>query len=140
MRLPISFGGCIAVAFFLEALPHTVLGDVLSSSGFTNCDQNADIKVNSADVQFDRASGVVTFSVSGTSTKQQEVKASLVVTAYGNQVFEKDFNPCDDATKVDELCPGKNFSYATVKRLLRVRQYQRVPSLPTAHKKYPPSF
>ena len=110
MRLPSFVGRHIAVAFFLGALPSVVLtADILSSSGFTNCDQNADIKVNNADVQFDRASGVVTFSVSGTSNKQQKVKASLVVSAYGNQVYEKDFDPCDDATKVTQLCPGKQW-------------------------------
>ena len=108
MRLPKPLDRRIAIASFLLVLPSIVLAaDVLSSSGFTNCDQNADIKVNNADVRFDRASGVVDFSVSGTSNKQQNVKASLIVTAYGNQVFQKDFDPCDPSTKVDQLCPGE---------------------------------
>ena len=91
----------------LGALPiSTIAADVLTSSGFTNCQENADIKVNKADISFDRATGKVTFDMSGTSAKVQKVKASLVVTAYGVQVFTKDFNPCDSETKVDQLCPG----------------------------------
>lgn len=84
----------------------TIAADILSSSGFTNCQLNASVKVNNAEVKFDRASGVVTFDLSGTSTKQQNVNATLVVTAYGKQVFEKAFDPCSAATKVSQLCPG----------------------------------
>ena len=79
--------------------------DVLSSSGFTNCAQNPDIKVNDANVTFDRSTGEVKFVVSGTSNKEQNVNASLVVMAYGQQVYSKDFDPCDEPV-IDQLCPG----------------------------------
>jgi hypothetical protein len=79
--------------------------DVLQSSGFTNCANNADIKVNRANITFDRASGQVVFDVSGTSVKSQNVNATLVVTAYGNTVYSKSFDPC--AEKIVQLCPGK---------------------------------
>ena len=82
-------------------------GDVLSSSGFTSCLTNGTVNVSKANVQFDRSTGVVTFDVAGSSSKEQDVLASLVVTAYGKQVYQKDFNPCDAATKVDQLCPGE---------------------------------
>jgi hypothetical protein len=91
----------------------SLAADIIKSSGFTNCDDNASIRVNNADITFDRASKVVTFDVSGTSTKEQKVKAALVVTAYGVKVFSKNFNPCDDETKVEQLCPGKKLALRT---------------------------
>ena len=81
----------------------------LSSSNFENCQQDATVKVNHAFVRFDRAKGTVTFEVSGTSTEEQTVKASLVVLAYGVQVYQRKFDPCDSTTNVPQLCPGKFF-------------------------------
>ena len=86
-------------------------GDVLSSSGFTSCLPNSTVIVETANVQYNRVSGVVDFDVAGTSSKQQNVTASLVVTAYGSQVYQKSFNPCDPATKVSQLCPGVYFIF-----------------------------
>ncbi|MCJ1477853.1 hypothetical protein MMC13_006526 [Lambiella insularis] len=96
----------VVLAFFAGFLSVNVLaGNILSSSGFTNCENNATITVINANVQFDRSSLVVTFDVSGTSSKQQKVIADLVVTAYGTQVYQKTFNPCDSSTYVAQLCP-----------------------------------
>ena len=107
MRLQYSWSQILASTVLLATLPTLVLaGDVLSSSGFTNCLDGATIKVNNANVKFDRASGVVDFDVSGTSFKEQKVQASLVVMAYGKEVYTKDFDPCDPAAKVEQLCPG----------------------------------
>ena len=107
MRLPYLRASLLASAALLATLPaHVLAGDVLSSSGFTNCLDSATIKVNKANVKFDRASGVVNFDVSGTSSKEQKVQASLVVMAYGKEVYTKDFDPCDPAAKVEQLCPG----------------------------------
>ncbi|MCJ1352372.1 MAG: hypothetical protein MMC33_002356 [Icmadophila ericetorum] len=79
---------------------------ILSSSGFTNCQgSNSTIQVYQADVSFDRDTLAVTFDVSGTSDEVQNVTASLSVTAYGEQVYQKSFNPCDPATLVVQLCP-----------------------------------
>ena len=94
-------------------ISNTLAGDVLSSSGFTSCLQNSTVTVNTANVQFDRTTGVVDFDVAGTSSKEQNVTASLVVTAYGKQVYQKSFDPCDPATLVDQLCPGLYFIMAT---------------------------
>lgn len=94
----------------LAALSTTILAnDVLKTTGFTACLNNADITVTALDIQYDRSTQQVTFDVGGSSSKIQNVTASLYVTAYGKQVYQKDFNPCDDATKVIELCPG-NYS------------------------------
>ena len=79
--------------------------NTLSSTGLKNCESDADIKVNKANIQFDRDSGYVNFDVSGTSKKQQNVTASLVVTAYGSQVYSNSFDPCDSSKKVEQLCP-----------------------------------
>lgn len=85
-----------------------VLGDnVLSTSGFTSCltDGDAQIAVQNLDIQFNRQTSQVTFDVSGSSAKEQNVTASLSVSAYGKPVYSKDFDPCSDATKVLQLCP-----------------------------------
>ncbi|KAI4223246.1 MAG: hypothetical protein L6R36_005565 [Xanthoria steineri] len=90
----------------LGTLPVRVLGaDVLKTSGFTSCLDDSAISVTNLQVEYDRAKGTVTFDVAGTSAKIQNVTASLTVSAYGNNVYTKDFNPCDEATKVAQLCP-----------------------------------
>ena len=95
----------------LGTLSTTVLaGDILQTSGFTSCISNAEIQVTALNIAFDRSTKQITFDVAGTSAQVQNVTASLVVTAYGNQVYQKDFNPCDAATEVPELCPGKQLA------------------------------
>ena len=95
----------------LGTLSTTALAnDVLKTDGFTTCADNPEIRVNALNIQFDRSTKQITFDVGGTSQKVQNVTASLIVTAYGNQVYQKDFNPCDEGTKVVELCPGKRLS------------------------------
>ena len=96
-----------ALLLLSTCLPLNALaGNIISSSGFSNCLTNATVKVNNANVQFDRSTLTVNFDVSGTSTQEQKVLASLVVTAYGTQVYQKSFDPCDTATFVAQLCPG----------------------------------
>ncbi len=91
----------------LTALPVTVLGgDLLQTSGFTTCLEKSSITVEKLKVQYDRSVNRVTFDVAGSSSKVQNVKASLTVTAYGRQVYEKKFDPCAEDTKVEQLCPG----------------------------------
>ena len=102
------FSPWLTSTILLGALSATGLAnDVLRTNGFTSCVDNSEITVNALNIQFDRSTKQITFDVGGTSQKVQNVTASLVVTAYGNQVYQKDFNPCDDGTKVIELCPGK---------------------------------
>jgi hypothetical protein len=100
----------VATLAWLAILPTALAGDVLKTDGFTTCGNGSDasLKVNKVDISFDRSTNKITFDVSGTSTKQQEVTAELVVTAYGIQVYQQSFDPCDDSTKVDQLCPGKS--------------------------------
>jgi hypothetical protein len=59
-------------------------------------------------IEYNKDTGEVVFDVAGTSNKEQEITASLTVSAYGQQVYKKDFDPCDPASKVAQLCPGKS--------------------------------
>lgn len=86
--------------------------DVLRTAGFTKCLDDSAIEVQRMDISFDRASNRVTFGVAGRSQKSQKVMASLVISAYGRKVFSKDFNPCDEASKVEQLCPVPSGDFA----------------------------
>lgn len=102
--------GRLSQLLVLGALPVRVLSaDILKTSGFTSCLDNSDIKVTNLNVQYDRTKGSVTFDVAGTSAKVQNVTASLIVSAYGKEVYTKNFNPCDDDSKVVQLCPGMSW-------------------------------
>jgi hypothetical protein len=102
----------LAPFILLASAPVAVLaGDVLKTNGYSSCMNGpADIKVNKLDIQFDRASKKVVFDVSGTNEKEQKVMATLIVNAYGKEVYKQPFNPCDDSTKVAQLCPGTSTS------------------------------
>lgn len=92
----------------LGALPTAVWGaDILQTNGYSTCGSDTDIKVEKMNIQYNKATNKVNFDVAGTSEKEQKVMASLTVTAYGKQVYQKTFNPCDSASKVDQLCPSK---------------------------------
>jgi hypothetical protein len=97
----------VSSLLLLGIIPTGVFGaQILKTNGFSTCISNPTITVNNVDIEYDRADEKVTFDVSGSSSKSQKVKASLIVTAYGKQVYQKDFDPCADDTKVDQLCPG----------------------------------
>ncbi|KAL8720996.1 MAG: hypothetical protein Q9225_002236 [Loekoesia sp. 1 TL-2023] len=106
MRLPQYGLRRLSQLLTLWALPVRVLSaDILKTSGFTSCLDDSAIQVNKLNIQYDRSKGSVIFDVAGTSAKVQNVTASLTVSAYGNQVYTKDFNPCDEDSRVDKLCP-----------------------------------
>lgn len=84
--------------------------DILRLSGFQDCPSNAEIVLNNIDTQYDAETKSIKFDVSGRSTKSQKVTVNLKVEAYGKDVYTKDFDPCDKATLVEGLCPGKIIS------------------------------
>ena len=93
----------------LSLLPSAALaGNVISTNGFSSCLQNGTIQVNKLDIKFDRTTNNIQFNVAGTSQKQQNVTASLVIDAYGEQIYQKDFDPCGGDVHVPQLCPGKS--------------------------------
>lgn len=90
---------------FVSLLGLTSAADILKLSDFQDCASEADIKLNSVDIEYDGSSRSISFSIDGTSSKSEKVQASLQVQAYGKDVYTKDFNPCDEATSVPQLCP-----------------------------------
>lgn len=81
-------------------------GDIISTDGFSNCgNSDSSIQVQNLDISFDRSTSTITFNVAGTSKISQDVTASLIVTAYGVNVYNQTFDPCAASTKVDQLCP-----------------------------------
>ena len=97
-------------AFLIAGLPPYVLGtDILRTEGFTSCLEDSLIKVNALNVEYDRAANQVTFDVGGTSAIEQNVTATLVVNAYGKEVYNSGaFDPCAQGAKIDQLCPGRS--------------------------------
>ena len=86
-----------------------VLGeDILKTVGFNNCNsaKAAQVSVQKIDISYNNDNKTVSFDVKGTSTAVQNVTATLNVTAYGQQIYSNSFDPCDEATFVQQLCPG----------------------------------
>ncbi|KAH8704717.1 DUF907 domain protein [Talaromyces proteolyticus] len=94
-----------AVITLLHTPLHVLATDVLKTDGYSLCAQSSAIQVQQFSIQYDRSTEQITFDVAGTSNKMQNVTVSLYVSAYGKQVYQKDFNPCDTDSKVVELCP-----------------------------------
>ncbi|KAI9808724.1 MAG: hypothetical protein M1825_003876 [Sarcosagium campestre] len=112
MRSPFSPSTIVSLTLLAASSAIAQKTDILKTSGFSTCLDGKDIKVKNVNVQYDRKTNEVTFDVAGSSEREQKVTASLVVTAFGNKVYEKDFNPCDDETKVDQLCPVPKGNFA----------------------------
>lgn len=105
--------------FLLSILPASAFaGDILSTNGFSLCSTSPSIEVNKLDATYDRSTRQITFDVAGSSTQSQNVTLDLTVTAYGKEVYTKDFDPCD--LNMDEMCPGKSDRYLLHDDLLTV--------------------
>ncbi|OQD73188.1 hypothetical protein PENDEC_c016G02935 [Penicillium decumbens] len=89
----------------LGMVPQALAADTLSTKGFNLCEANTDIKITKLDVSYTRSTKGVVFDLAGTNSKRQNIIASLTVTAYGNQLYSKTFDPCGDEIHVDRLCP-----------------------------------
>ncbi|KAK8153145.1 hypothetical protein IWX90DRAFT_82085 [Phyllosticta citrichinensis] len=95
------------------ALPTAVLaGDTISTNGFSTCMTNASIQVTRMDVTYNRNTNKVDFNVAGESTEEQNVTASIEVSAYGRVVYSKSFDPCDKDNHVKQLCPVPKGTFA----------------------------
>ena len=102
MRVPI-----IELSAFWALFAFASANDILKTAGFTACVEDSKVTVQNLDIQFNRQTNQLIFDVAGTSAEEQRVMAMLSVSAYGKEVYSKDFNPCDEATKVAQLCPSK---------------------------------
>ncbi|KAJ5102847.1 hypothetical protein N7532_003376 [Penicillium argentinense] len=89
----------------LGVVPQALAADTLSTKGFNLCMTDSDIKVQNLDVSYTRSTNEVVFDVAGTNAKKQKVIATLTVTAYGNELYSKTFDPCGSEIHVDQLCP-----------------------------------
>ena len=106
----------LAPFILLASAPLGVLaGDVLKTNGYSSCLSGvSDIKVNKLDIEFDRSTKKVKFDVSGTNEKEQKVMAILRVNAYGKEVYKNEFDPCEEGSKVDQLCPGTSSLFVVI--------------------------
>lgn len=92
----------------LSALPVGVLGgNILSTDGFSQCINDPSIKVTNLDVTYDKTTRKLLFDVAGVSDQVQKVKGKLIVSAYGQEIYTKDFNPCDAGNAMPQMCPGE---------------------------------
>lgn len=92
--------------FLFGLVPASVLAtDILSTNGFSLCSTSPSIQVDRLDATYDRNTRQIVFDVAGSSTESQNVTLDLTVTAYGKEVYTKDFDPCD--LNMDQMCPGK---------------------------------
>ncbi|KAF2729013.1 TRP-domain-containing protein [Polyplosphaeria fusca] len=106
MRTHSTYSAMLAPFLLLASAPLGALAaDILKTNGYSSCQDQSDIKVNNLDIEFDRATKKVKFDVAGESESEQKVMATLIVNAYGKEVYKNEFNPCDDNTKVPKLCP-----------------------------------
>ncbi|KAG0636574.1 hypothetical protein HOY80DRAFT_891153 [Tuber brumale] len=108
-KSPSSLLSALLLFSALGALPVQAT-DVLETNGFSTCLATSDIKVDKMNVKYDRANGVVTFDLAGSSSREQKVKAVLTVTAYGKQVYEKTIDPCVQG--IAQLCPLPKGTFA----------------------------
>ena len=98
------------IPFLLGTIPTGVLcADILRTNGFSTCFDGKDIKVERVDIQYDRTTKLLTFDVAGSSARTQNVTASLEVSAYGQEVYQKNFDPCSRDSFVEQLCPGEEY-------------------------------
>ncbi|KAI0390934.1 TRP-domain-containing protein [Xylariaceae sp. FL0594] len=100
-------GSWVAIWTIIAFLAAGVLADdILVTSGFASCDTGkSDITVDHVNIKYNNADKTVTFDVAGSSAKEQNVTAKLSVTAFGQNVYSNEFNPCAAATFVKQLCP-----------------------------------
>jgi hypothetical protein len=111
MLRPSSTLSAISLLLLGSLSGKALAGQVLTTSGFSTCLASADITVQKLDITYDNDAKTVKFDVAGTSAKSMNVTAVMNVTAYGKQVYQNSFNPCDSDTFVSELCPGKFGTY-----------------------------
>jgi hypothetical protein len=108
--LTVHKSGLVALAL----LSTSFASDILFTSGFSSCLNDGPVVLNDFNLQLDRSTHLLTYNVSGWSAKQQKVKASLVVVAYGKQALNETLDLCATATKVDQLCPGMVLSASDI--------------------------
>ncbi|KAF2487176.1 hypothetical protein BDY17DRAFT_341975 [Neohortaea acidophila] len=107
---------------FLAALPAGVLaGDVLETTGFSQCVSDPQVQVTAFNVQYNKNTRNLVFDLAGTSKVAQKVTAELVVSAYGKQIYTRSFDPC--SLGLSEICPVPAGTFSTNGELPIPSQY-----------------
>ena len=89
---------------------------------------NPTVKVTKLDVSYNKDTRQLDFDVAGMSEVEQKVTADLIVSAYGQQVYTKTFDPCD--TGMPEMCPVPAASFASHGQQTIPEEYaSKIPSL-----------
>lgn len=106
MRAHATYSSMLAPFILLASAPlGAFAADILKTSGYSTCLDNAEVTVQNLNMEFDKNTKKIVFDVAGTSQKEQKIEATLIVNAYGREVYRNKFDPCDSSTKVDRLCP-----------------------------------
>ncbi|KAL2011886.1 hypothetical protein VTN00DRAFT_4604 [Thermoascus crustaceus] len=103
MRLGVFPAAALGTLGFLPI--QALASDILKTDGFESCLENSDIKVDRVSFLYDRSISQASFDLAGTSPKEEDVIISLVIYAYGKEVYKKDFDPCIAGSNVEQLCP-----------------------------------
>lgn len=75
------------------------------------------MKVTNLDVTYDKTTRKLLFDVAGESDVEQKVRGKLIVSAYGQEIYTKTFNPCDSTNPMPGMCPGKSTCIASVRSI-----------------------
>lgn len=101
------------------------------TSGFKNCgSESSAVQLERANIEYNNDDGTLTFDLAGTSEISQQVMAALEIVAYGISVYTKSFNPCDNDTFVESLCPVPLGAFtATGTQTVPAAFTQQIPSI-----------
>ncbi|RMJ25241.1 DUF907 domain-containing protein [Aspergillus sp. HF37] len=126
--IPFSRAALLVLGLLLPA--QILAADTLSTSGYSLCGSDSDIKIHKLDITYARSTREITFDVAGTNPKERNVTASLEVKAYGKEVYSKEFNPCSPDHFIKQLCPvpAGNFS-ATGSQQVPKQFASKIPSI-----------
>ncbi|KAK9389449.1 hypothetical protein V1515DRAFT_593312 [Lipomyces mesembrius] len=102
---------------------------IIGTSTFYTCDGiNATVIVSKFSVSYSKQTQNITFDLAGTSTEQQNVTATISVSAYGNHLFNYTFDPCDYDIK--PLCPAPSGTFSASGTVAIPSQYaSQIPSI-----------
>lgn len=101
-----------AALLALGSLPSLGLaGGTLSTKGLSSCQTDSEIEIQDLQFTYTRSTKEVVFNVAGTSSKEQNVTASITIYAYGNNIYSKEFDPCSPDYRMDQLCPGRSYFF-----------------------------
>jgi Transient receptor potential (TRP) ion channel/ML-like domain len=125
-----QLGWFAAAAVVLLGPAHVLADNILKTVGYSLCSSNATIDLKNFNIEYDQSTKNITFDISASSEVEQNVTVSLIVNAYGEQVYSQSFNPCDASTPVPELCPVPASSFSASGNMAIPSQYaSMIPSI-----------